>query len=31
MDRNYLNGQDGQSINAVLAGAGFNFYLLFRG
>ena len=28
MDRNYLKGQDGDRINAVLAAAGFNFHLL---
>jgi transposase, IS5 family len=30
MDRNYLKGQDGDRINAVLAAAGFNFHLLLR-
>ena len=30
MDRNFLNGQDGDRINAVLAAAGFNFHLLLR-
>ena len=30
MGRNYLTGQDGDRINAVLAAAGFNFHLLFR-
>jgi len=30
MDRNYLKGQDGDRINAVLAAAGFNFRLLLR-
>jgi IS5 family transposase len=30
MDRNYLNGQDGDRVNAVLAAAGFNFHLLLR-
>jgi IS5 family transposase len=30
MDRNYLKGQHGDRINAVLAAAGFNFHLLPR-
>jgi IS5 family transposase len=30
MDRNYLKGQDGDRISAVLAAAGFNFHLLLR-
>jgi IS5 family transposase len=30
MGRNYLTGQDGDRINAVLAAAGFNFHLLLR-
>jgi IS5 family transposase len=30
MDRNYLKGQHGDRINAVLAAAGFNFHLLGR-
>ena len=30
MDRNYLKGQDGDRINAVLAAAGFNFHLPLR-
>jgi hypothetical protein len=30
MDHNYLKGQDGDRINAVLAAAGFNFHLLLR-
>ena len=30
MDRNYLNGRDGDRANAVLAAAGFNFRLLIR-
>lgn len=30
MDRNYLKGQDGDRINAVLAAVGFNFHLLLR-
>jgi transposase, IS5 family len=30
MGRNYLNGEDGDRINAVLAAAGFNFHLLLR-
>ena len=30
MGRNYLKGQDGDRINAVLAAAGFNFHLLLR-
>ena len=30
MNRNYLKGQDGDRINAVLAAAGFNFHLLLR-
>jgi transposase, IS5 family len=29
-DRNYLKGQDGDRINAVLAAGGFNFHLLLR-
>jgi transposase, IS5 family len=29
-DRNYLNGRDGDRINAVLAAAGYNFALLLR-
>jgi IS5 family transposase len=30
MGRNYLTGQNGDRINAVLAAAGFNFHLLLR-
>jgi IS5 family transposase len=30
MDRNYLKGRDGDSANAVLAAAGYNFSLLLR-
>ena len=30
MRRNYLKGQDGDRINAVLAAAGYNFSLLLR-
>jgi len=30
MDRNYLKGQHGDRINAILAAAGFNFHLLLR-
>ena len=30
MGRNYLTGQNGDCINAVLAAAGFNFHLLLR-
>jgi hypothetical protein len=30
MDRNYLTGQHGDRINAVLAASGFNFHLLLR-
>ena len=30
MDRNYLKGREGDSINAVLAAAGYNFSLLLR-
>ena len=30
MNRNYLKGQDGDRINAVLTAAGFNFRLLLR-
>jgi IS5 family transposase len=30
MDRNYLKGRQGDSINAVLAAAGYNFHLLLR-
>jgi IS5 family transposase len=30
MGRNYLKGQDGDRVNAVLAAAGFNFHLLLR-
>jgi IS5 family transposase len=29
-DRNYLNGREGDRINAVLAAAGYNFSLLLR-
>jgi IS5 family transposase len=30
MDRNYLQGRDGDRINAILAAAGYNFSLLLR-
>ncbi|ENN87166.1 Mobile element protein [Rhizobium freirei PRF 81] len=30
MDRNYLAGQQGDALNAVLAAAGYNFSLLLR-
>ncbi|TCN22833.1 hypothetical protein EV184_12378 [Sinorhizobium americanum] len=30
MDRNYLAGEQGDVINAVLAAAGYNFSLLLR-
>jgi IS5 family transposase len=30
MGRNYLAGQDGDAINAILAAAGYNFTLLIR-
>ncbi len=30
MDRNYLQGRDGDRANAVLAAAGYNFSLLIR-
>jgi len=30
MDRNYLAGQQGDAINAVLAAAGYNFRLLLN-
>jgi IS5 family transposase len=30
MDRNYLKGRQGDSINAVLAAVGYNFHLLLR-
>ena len=30
MRRNYLQGRDGDRINAVLAAAGYNFSLLLR-
>ena len=30
MGRNYLQGRDGDSSNAVLAAAGYNFSLLLR-
>jgi IS5 family transposase len=30
MDRNYLNGRNGNRINAILAAVGFNFHLLIR-
>ena len=30
MGRNYLKGRDGDRINAVLAGTGYNFALLLR-
>jgi len=30
MDRNYLKGRLGDSVNAVLAAAGYNFGLLLR-
>jgi IS5 family transposase len=30
LGRNYLKGRDGDSINAVLAAAGYNFGLLLR-
>ena len=30
MDRNYLKGEDGDKINAILAGCGFNIRKLLR-
>jgi IS5 family transposase len=30
MDRNYLKGEDGDKINALLAGCGFNLWKLLR-
>jgi IS5 family transposase len=30
MDRNYLKGTDGDKMNAILAGCGFNFRRLLR-
>jgi IS5 family transposase len=30
MDRNYLKGEDGDKINAILAGCGFNIRKLIR-
>jgi len=30
MERNYLAGQDGDAVNAILAAAGYNFALLLR-
>ncbi|HEX9778486.1 MAG TPA: hypothetical protein VGA63_10100, partial [Geopsychrobacteraceae bacterium] len=30
MDRNYLKGTDGDKMNAILAGCGFNFRKLLR-
>jgi len=30
MDRNYLKGEDGDKINALLAGCGFNLRKLLR-
>jgi len=30
MDRNYLKGEDGDKINAILAGCGFNLRKLLR-
>lgn len=30
MDRNYLEGQQGDAINAILAAAGYNFSLLLK-
>ncbi|WP_024316136.1 transposase, partial [Rhizobium favelukesii] len=30
MDRNYLAGEQGDAVNAVLAAAGYNFSLLLR-
>ena len=30
MDRNYLAGEQGDAINAILAAAGYNFSLLLK-
>jgi len=30
MERNYLKGQQGDAINAILAAAGYNFSLLLK-
>jgi transposase, IS5 family len=30
MDRSYLKGREGDRINALLAAAGYNFFLLLR-